>query len=68
MNALHQKVLNENRLPVPTSHNMCVDDNLIADIKSCMIQATSSSIEVIFIIMKALEPLQKSQVFIWKSL
>jgi len=46
---------------------MYVDDNLIADIKSCIIQAISSSIEAIFIIMSKLKPSQKSQVFTWKS-
>ena len=44
-------VLDKNGIPMPTPHNMYVDDNLIAEIKPRMKQAMSASIEALFILM-----------------
>eukprot|EP00957_Ditylum_brightwellii_P209251 15360977-Ditylum_brightwellii.AAC.1 len=48
---LNKGVLDEAGNPVPTPHNMYVNDNLIADVKSKIIQAMSASIGALFILM-----------------
>eukprot|EP00957_Ditylum_brightwellii_P096683 7363723-Ditylum_brightwellii.AAC.1 len=49
-------VIDEEGNPVPTPHNMYVDDDLIADLKSKIIQVMSASIEALFILMGYPEP------------
>eukprot|EP00957_Ditylum_brightwellii_P161316 12282792-Ditylum_brightwellii.AAC.1 len=48
--------MDSNGNPVPTPHNMYVDDNLKADIRPRMKQAMSASIEALFILMGYPEP------------
>eukprot|EP00957_Ditylum_brightwellii_P051530 3907023-Ditylum_brightwellii.AAC.1 len=49
-------VLDEAGNPVPTPHNMYVDVNVIANVKSRITQAMSANIEVLFILMGYPEP------------
>eukprot|EP00957_Ditylum_brightwellii_P101110 7705361-Ditylum_brightwellii.AAC.1 len=66
---MNKGVLDEAGTPVPTPHNMHVDDNMIADIKSRIIQAMSASIEELFILMAYPEPeRRKSDVYMEKFL
>eukprot|EP00957_Ditylum_brightwellii_P137058 10450499-Ditylum_brightwellii.AAC.1 len=48
---INKGALDEAENPVPTPHNMYAYDNLIADVKSRIIQAMSASIETLFILM-----------------
>eukprot|EP00957_Ditylum_brightwellii_P046106 3497780-Ditylum_brightwellii.AAC.1 len=48
--------MDSNGNPVPTPHNMYVDDNLVADIRPRMKQAMSASIEALFLCMGYPEP------------
>eukprot|EP00957_Ditylum_brightwellii_P177788 13542950-Ditylum_brightwellii.AAC.1 len=44
--------MDSNENPVPTSHNMHVDHNLITDIRPRTKQSMSASIEALFILMR----------------
>eukprot|EP00957_Ditylum_brightwellii_P182819 13925525-Ditylum_brightwellii.AAC.2 len=52
----HKGVMDSNKSPVPTPHNMYVDDSLIIDIGPRMTQAMSASIVVFFILIEYPEP------------
>ena len=48
---LNPGVLDDDGKPVPTPHNITVDDNLLAEVKKIMPQAIATAIEEIFVLL-----------------